>query len=73
MQPVGFVPGRDRFIGDETRGEPLPALAGRLGASEILGVGSLEEAAPMLCFPFVVVILDGEHAVVQRAGALRRV
>ena len=73
MQPVGFVPGRDRFVGNETCGELLPAIAGRFGPREILGVGSLEEAAPMLCFPFVVVVFDGEHAVVQRAGALRRV
>ena len=73
MQPIGLVAGRDQVIRDEARGELLPALDRRLRTRQIPRVGPLEEASLVLSFPIVIVVLDGEHSVAQRTGALPRI
>ena len=65
VQPVGFVSGQNLLVRDETGGGLSPPLHSVSHASNVLGVGFLEETALVTRFPLRVVVLDGEKAVLK--------
>ena len=73
VQAAGLVARRDRVVGDEARREPPPVFAGRVRAREIVRVGPLEEAPPVLSLPPVIVVFDGEQAMPQGAAGFARI
>ena len=66
MQPVGFVSGQNLLVRDETGDRSVCHRSVSVShASNVLGIGFLEETALVTRFPLRVVVLDGEKAVLK--------